>query len=108
MRKIETNDNVSALSVNPWRFSSEYADEVSGTVYYNYRHYEPMAGRWMQRDPIEELYPNIVVGIVDCYLAVLNNPIKLFDLRGLDNPGCDVVGIIPGWDSMKVRWWCYG
>ena len=25
-----------------------------GLVYYNYRHYEPMTGRWMSRDPIEE------------------------------------------------------
>ena len=36
---------------NPWRFSSEYADDATGTVYYNYRHYEPVMGRWMSRDP---------------------------------------------------------
>jgi len=35
---------------NPWRFSSEYAEGDSATVYYNYRHYEPIAGRWMCRD----------------------------------------------------------
>ena len=39
---------------NPFRFSSEYADDALGLVYYNYRHYEPMTGRWMSRDPIEE------------------------------------------------------
>ena len=39
---------------NPWRFSSEYADDSLVLVYYNYRHYEPMSGRWLSRDPIEE------------------------------------------------------
>ena len=31
---------------NPWRFSSEYAEDDMATVYYNYRHYEQVAGRW--------------------------------------------------------------
>ena len=39
---------------NPFRFSSEYADDALGLVYYNYRHYEPVMGRWLSRDPIEE------------------------------------------------------
>ena len=38
-------------SANPWRFSSEYAEDDSATVYYNYRHYEPVAGRWLSFDP---------------------------------------------------------
>lgn len=51
---------VSALSgtsaaLNPWRFSSEYAEDDTMTVYYNYRHYEPMTGRWLARDLLEEL-----------------------------------------------------
>ena len=40
---------------NPWRFSCEYADDATATVYYNYRHYEPVTGRWMRRDPVNEL-----------------------------------------------------
>ena len=39
---------------NPWRFSSEYAEDDTATVYYNYRHYEPVMGRWMGRDPLDE------------------------------------------------------
>ena len=31
---------------NRWRFSSEYAEDDMATVYYNYRHYEQVAGRW--------------------------------------------------------------
>jgi RHS repeat-associated protein len=38
---------------NPWRFSSEYAENDTATVYYNYRHYEPVMGRWLSRDPLE-------------------------------------------------------
>ena len=39
---------------NPWRFSSEYAEDDTTTVYYNYRHYEPVTGRWLRRDPLFE------------------------------------------------------
>ena len=39
---------------NPFRFSSEYADDALGLVYYNYRHYNPEIGRWSSRDPLEE------------------------------------------------------
>ena len=37
-------------AANPFRFSSEYAEDDTATVYYNYRHYEPVMGRWMSRD----------------------------------------------------------
>ena len=41
-----------SAEANPFRFSSEYAEDDTATVYYNYRHYEPLMGRWMSRDPI--------------------------------------------------------
>ena len=41
---------------NPWRFSSEYADDDTATVYYNYRHYVPFEGRWISRDVVEESF----------------------------------------------------
>ena len=34
-----------SVATNQWRFSSEYADDELGCVYYNYRHYEPVSGR---------------------------------------------------------------
>jgi RHS repeat-associated protein len=62
---------------NPWRFSSEYADTDLGLVYYNYRHYVSMEGRWMSRDPIGELSsPNL-------YELLTNNSIGGSDYRGL-------------------------
>ena len=35
---------------NPFRFSSEYADDTLVLVYYNYRHLEPVTGRWLNVD----------------------------------------------------------
>ncbi|MBQ9431884.1 MAG: RHS repeat protein [Kiritimatiellae bacterium] len=57
---------------NPFRFSSEYADDAVGLVYYNYRHYEPIKGRWLNRD----------FGGLNLYEVELNNFISLFDFLG--------------------------
>ena len=43
-------------AANPWRFSSEYAEDDTATVYYNYRHYEPVTGRWVQRDIVGDAF----------------------------------------------------
>ena len=43
-----------SAATNPWRFSSEYAEDDTATIYYNYRHYEPVMGRWLSRDPVGE------------------------------------------------------
>ncbi|MBQ3316149.1 MAG: hypothetical protein IJG70_09385, partial [Kiritimatiellae bacterium] len=60
---------------NPWRFSSEYAEDDTATVYYNYRHYGPMMGRWMQRDPVEiDAEPNL--------LSFMNNMNFGWDILG--------------------------
>ncbi len=50
-----------SLSTNPWRFSSEYAEDDTATVYYNYRHYEPVIGRWLSRDSIGEVDVSLYV-----------------------------------------------
>ncbi len=34
----------------PIQWSSEFNDTELGLVYYNYRHYNPVVGRWMSRD----------------------------------------------------------
>ncbi len=39
-------------TATPLQWSSEIADEELGLVYYNYRHYNPTDGRWINRDPI--------------------------------------------------------
>lgn len=59
---------------NSWRFSSEYADEMSGTTYFNYRHYVPREGRWLSRDYMEE---------EQSYLYIENAPLNSEDRLGL-------------------------
>jgi len=60
----------------PIQWSSEYADTDLGLVYYNYRHYNPLDGRWTGRDPLFEqmLYRN--------YSYCLNSPEHLYDQIG--------------------------
>ncbi len=63
---------------NPFRFSSEYHDDETGLVYYNYRYYSTELGRWLSRDPILEDGGFNLYGMVD------NNPVDFIDLLGLD------------------------
>lgn len=62
---------------NPFRFSSEYADDETGLVYYNYRYYSPQLGRWTKRDPIEER------GSQNLYNIAHNNLVNTIDRLGL-------------------------
>ena len=49
---------------NPFRFSSEYTDDITDLTYYNYRHYNSKAGRWKTRDPIGELNNLCLYGFI--------------------------------------------
>lgn len=70
--------NGTSTDENPWGFSSEYNDDVLRLVYYNYRHYEPVMGRWCNRDFI-----NDTVQIYNLYGFCENAPSLFFDKRGL-------------------------
>ena len=69
--------NGAYASINPFRFSSEYHDDESGLVYYNYRYYSPELGRWLSRDPIGEK------GGWNLYAMVNNSIIDFYDELGL-------------------------
>ena len=71
------NSEGALAEINPFRFSSEYHDDETGLVYYNYRYYSPELGRWIKRDPIEE------EGGVNLYAMVGNEPINYWDYLGL-------------------------
>ena len=47
-------------------FFSEYHDDTLGLVYYNYRHYNPMDGRWVSKAPLGEK------GGINCYVNNLS------------------------------------
>ena len=61
----------------PFRFSSEYQDDVTGLVYYGYRYYSPQTRRWLSKDPIG------LAGGLNLYGFVGNDPINNWDLLGL-------------------------
>ena len=98
-----TNTAFTAFSVaaaNPFRFSSEYADDALGLVYYNYRHYEPVMGRWLSRDPIgEDASP--------CLYAIFHNRALISaDVRGMRDCVVDQMNIDPdgvGWKLEKYE-----
>jgi len=70
----------------PIQWSSEFNDTELGLVYYNYRHYNPMDGRWTGRDSIVQnnLYQfvsNKVVGEID-YLGLYESlPTKSYETK---------------------------
>ena len=60
----------------PIQWSSEYNDTELGLVYYNYRHYNPVDGRWIRRDPLGE---GVSVALM---VYVNNNPTLYSDEMG--------------------------
>jgi RHS repeat-associated protein len=44
-----------AANLNPWRFSTKYYDAETGLLNYGYRYYSPSMGRFINRDPKDEL-----------------------------------------------------
>jgi len=63
----------SGSTTQPIQWSSEYADPDLGLVYYNYRHYNPLDGRWTGRDAYSSL---------NLYLFCKNSVYEAFDFLG--------------------------
>jgi RHS repeat-associated protein len=76
-------------TLNPIRFSPKYTDDQSGLVYYEYRYYNSMIGRWTCRDPIEE------TGGSNLVASFANDTLNYSDLLGLK-----LVAV-----TKKVEWW---
>jgi RHS repeat-associated protein len=62
--------------LNPFRFSTKYADDESEFLYYGYRYYSQTTGRWLSHDPLYE------IGGKNLYQFVLNRPIYGVDTDG--------------------------
>jgi RHS repeat-associated protein len=66
---------------NPYRFSTKRTDATTGSILYEYRAYDPIKGRWLSRDPLQEL------GGLHLYLSLGNDPINYIDPFGLFDSG---------------------
>jgi RHS repeat-associated protein len=78
-----------------FRFSTKYEDAETGLLYYGFRYYDPMTGRWLRRDPIGEN------GGLNLYGMVGNNPASFVDLLGLALYAFDGTNNDGGRDSKK-------
>jgi RHS repeat-associated protein len=72
-----TQPGDTTLSRLPFGFSTKYTDRETGLLYYGYRHYDPLTGRWPSRDPIGER------GGINVYGFVGNDGVDKWDLLGL-------------------------
>jgi RHS repeat-associated protein len=70
-----------AAQGNPFRFSTKFTDDETGLVYYGYRYYDAMLGRWLSRDPIAE------AGGKNLFAMVENSVTGRWDLLGLQACG---------------------
>jgi len=67
--------------ISPWRFSSKRTDSETQFVYFGNRYYSPVMARWITADPLGlKAGPNV-------YAYVCNNPLRHFDLYGLEVAG---------------------
>ena len=71
----------------PFGFAGGLHDRDTGLVRFGYRDYDPNIGRWTAKDPIF-----FAGGDTDLYGYVLNNPVNLFDLLGLEFYGAANAG----------------
>ena len=67
-----------------FRFSTKYEDSETGLLYYGFRYYDPVTGRWASRDPIGER------GGLNIYAMVNNDLVNHLDLLGLWDISRDV------------------
>lgn len=74
---VVLRDGVSGFEAPAWGFSTKYQDKETGVIYYGFRFYDPVSGRWISRDPIEE------AGGTNIYTILDNDPINKSDYLGL-------------------------
>ena len=68
--------------VNRYQFSTKPIERGSGLVYYGYRYYDSITGRWPSRDPIGES------GGINLFVMANNQPVSLIDKIGLSFADC--------------------
>ena len=63
-------------TTTPFGFSTKYMDSESGFLYYGFRFYDSLMGRWLSKDPIEEQ------GGLNLFGFLRNDGISKFDVLG--------------------------
>ena len=81
------------------RFSTKGFDNETGLYYYGFRYYDPIRGRWLNRDPIKDQ------GGINLYTFVLNNSVNVVDKLGLISYVAYRKLNIPGGEFLWNRLW---
>tara|TARA_B100001093_G_scaffold159307_1_gene151754 strand:- start:732 stop:1580 length:849 start_codon:yes stop_codon:yes gene_type:complete len=76
------NESGSYSTMNTYKFSTKPQDEETGYYYYGFRYYDTSNGRWLNRDPIEE------IGGTNIYVFVRNEPTFNIDILGMHCKDC--------------------
>jgi RHS repeat-associated protein len=94
-----------AAVLNPFRFFSEAWDVTLGLVQYNYRPYNPLDGRFLNRDPIGER------GGLNLYQFCGNDPVNRVDadgeapqLIGVNDKGKGIYSSDRDWGDYDPQW----
>jgi RHS repeat-associated protein len=85
--------NTDTANLFTYRFSTKPRDQETGLYYYGYRYYDPITGRWLNRDPILELGQELLktlitalntslISLVNNYSFCENSPATKFDVNG--------------------------
>lgn len=104
--------DINPNDTNPFRYTGEYYDEETGTIYLRARYYDPETSRWLSRDsywnPENMIYgadpkntvPDITAIMQSSNLSVfcMNNPIMYTDPNGLS------VWLVHGTFSDPSKW----
>ena len=91
---VVTNQGTRWSTSTPYGFSTKYEEVETGLLYYGYRYYDPVTGRWPSRDPIGER------GGINLYGMVGNDCISRSDYLGQFDWMHDLVDAI---DDALVR-----
>src|SRR5262249_16292216 len=88
-----TRSTGSMAMLNSFRFSTKYQDDETDYLYYGYRYYSPIVGRWLRRDIIWER------GGFNLYAANHNDCVNRTDRLGLKTvkKKCGVKSFVVMW-----------
>ena len=87
-------------------FNSMRHDDRAELLHYTFRSFSFKWNVWLNRDPCGEIgfslipgHPSEMPSKENLYGFKGNSPVSSYDRFGLDNPGCDVVGVFPWFDN---------
>ena len=78
---VEITDQNHIGNLNPFRYRGYYYDVETGLYFLQTRYYDPVVGRFLNRDSVDYANPEKINGF-NLYAYCLNNPVELKDSNG--------------------------